>query len=944
MAKKKLLPEYQFTIGKESDMQKTAISNLFAGIKESERRFFTAMSGMKNSVSNNASLSLNDVARNFIRKNADDNVFGELSMAKGIKSDNYLSGALGTGYKLYKDEYGKGNLEIDRVTVREQLFTKLLTYEKLNAIGGTLILSAAWCEVTNVEYVTDGIERTNDRVRCYYIPNGVAAQLWMISDQVRLQSGLDRFLLTYVTDVSTEPNSDGEYMVELYFGDEEPDYQQGNTTPSVGDTLVQWGHRGGANPERKNIVIISSGDSGNTYPYIEQYENVNSFDIANKLVSRISKDVYFGAADKSKYLWWNKDDNGEFLLKGTLTQSPSDDTFPTPVYRGVWLGNTEYYKGDVVTHNGTTYIAVSPLSLYDVEPPAEGEWEVYAAAGTDGEDGADGVNGKMLSITGSAQVFKIDKFVVGTPEYITVTAVGSNLSGTPTFSVSDGTATLTGETSFSQRLYLNNMTTDKATIKVVWDGFTDYFTIYKVREGSDAVTVVMSNESATIPATSAGVATSFANTGTNISVFYGATVLEFVDVVGYPSANWQWSINVSPNSDVDYDWYDYDDDNVYSQPIVGLGSTSVIDTFIEFDIRVRVNNTNRSIVKRQTFSVVRNGAKGDTGDVGQAIRYTKWISGNIYFAGNINDGGSNNNPNRYLDYVTNIGTDGIVRAYKCKVYHTASTLNEPKTGSATTEWDLISYIPALASDLVLARQAVIGGFVFSEAVDSSGNQIAPSAQYMRTTDSPTEPATILRGDGSGHFAKGNIEWDADGNGALAGGAVVFNLDGSGSLGNNGISWGTDKNVLFDMANFKLNSSGDVSLYGAIATAAGTGQRIVIDPADKSIKMYDSSNRLVMHSYFFTSGVSAAGTSYFTFAGSETVPRTKMQIAPTVVSLARNTDYGSGGISWENMYMVNIPATGEDSLFISYKSLPTSSTGLAVGSLWRDGTYIRIAVV
>ena len=551
MAKRKLVPEYEFAISKDANIQKGVISNIFAGLKESDKRFFKGISDLKLSNSNNGAITLADVARNFIRKNSDDVVDGELSFTKGIKSDNYDNGFDGIGYKLYKDEFGKGNLEIDKLTVRDQLFTKLLTYEKINAIGGTLILSAAWCEVTRSEFI-EADDYTNNKIKCYYIPDGVSAQMWMVGDQIRLQSSADRFLMTYVTDVSTTANSDGEFMIELYYGNEEDSQQQGATIPQQGDTLVQWGYRGiESHPERQNIIIISSGNSDVTYPYIEQYEGIDDFSLTGKLISRISHDVYFGNAAKTKYLWWNKEDNGEFLIKGTLTQSASDETFPITVYRGVWE-ETTYYKGDIVTSLGTTYICIVAST---VDEPPTSDWEIYAAG-------------------------------------------------------------------------------------------------------------------------------------------------------------------------------------------------------------------------------------GDTGSVGQTVRYSKWILGNTYFAGNINDGGTNNNPNRYIDYVTNLGTDGIVRAYKCDSYHVATSGNEPKTAGSSAQWSPISYLPALASDLLLAKQAVIGGFVFSEAIDASGNQIAPSAQYMRTTDSHTAPATILRGDGSGHLAKGNIIWDEDGNAEvigsanLAGGKFIANSDGT----------------------------------------------------------------------------------------------------------------------------------------------------------------------
>ena len=277
---------------------------------------------------------MTDIVRNFIRKNVDDSVSGEISFNKGIKSANYTPGLGGVGFRMYNDDNGRGILDIDNINVREAIYTTVLTYNKVNSVGGSIVISAAWCTVLRSEISGSGDFRI---CTVWFKPEGYSAQPWAIGDQVRMQRGLDKMLYTSVKDVSIEPNENGEYFIDLYMG-YKPTSKIGDSTPLEGDVLVQWGNKDPlASQNRKNIIIISSGDGGSEYPYIEQYVGVDSFDLSNKLMARISSDVYFGSPDKSKYLWWNKDDNGEFLIKGTLTQSQSEDTFPTPVYRGVWL-------------------------------------------------------------------------------------------------------------------------------------------------------------------------------------------------------------------------------------------------------------------------------------------------------------------------------------------------------------------------------------------------------------------------------------------------------------------------------------------------------------------------------------------------------------------------------------------------------------------------------
>lgn len=129
---------------------------------------------------------------------------------------------------------------------------------------------------------------------------------------------------------------------------------------------------------------------------------------------------------------------------------------------------------------------------------------------------------KVVTLSSSAQVFKIDKTGAGSPASITLTANGQNCAGSPTFTVASGTATLTG-TGNSRSIALASMTTDAVVVNVSWDGQTDTYTIVKVREGTDAITAVLSNESAAVPADASGTVTSFAGASTKLTIYVGAT-------------------------------------------------------------------------------------------------------------------------------------------------------------------------------------------------------------------------------------------------------------------------------------------------------------------------------------------------------------------------------------------------------------------------------------
>ncbi len=97
---------------------------------------------------------------------------------------------------------------------------------------------------------------------------------------------------------------------------------------------------------------------------------------------------------------------------------------------------------------------------------------------------APGNDAKVLSLTSDSQQFKIAQNGTVTPADITITASGQNLTGSPTFSVVNGTATLTG-TGNSRTLTYANMSTDFIVVRASWDGLEENASIVKVRDGVD---------------------------------------------------------------------------------------------------------------------------------------------------------------------------------------------------------------------------------------------------------------------------------------------------------------------------------------------------------------------------------------------------------------------------------------------------------------------------
>jgi predicted phage tail protein len=155
----------------------------------------------------------------------------------------------------------------------------------------------------------------------------------------------------------------------------------------------------------------------------------------------------------------------------------------------------------------------------------------YAAAGpaTSLEPSA-----KLVQLTCDGQVFRVDAVGSPTPSTINFVAYGQNLSGSPTFSVLSGTATLTG-TGTSRALAFADLTTDAAVIKVAWDGQEDVVSVVKLTvglDGDDTFVGTLDNDTQALPCDSAGSVLSFAGADSTLTILRGDAD---------DSANWTFS-------------------------------------------------------------------------------------------------------------------------------------------------------------------------------------------------------------------------------------------------------------------------------------------------------------------------------------------------------------------------------------------------------------------
>ena len=137
-------------------------------------------------------------------------------------------------------------------------------------------------------------------------------------------------------------------------------------------------------------------------------------------------------------------------------------------------------------------------------------------------DGNDGNTTSDITFTATAKNIgntKIYKF------YVNNTIIGTSAPGTQSSTSNSVTCALPDASepaSGTQKTIRVDVEQPSGTVIA-----SDSTSIYGVQDGEDAFTVVLTNESHTIPATSAGAAKTYANSGTDIRVFRGSTPLTY---------------------------------------------------------------------------------------------------------------------------------------------------------------------------------------------------------------------------------------------------------------------------------------------------------------------------------------------------------------------------------------------------------------------------------
>lgn len=227
--------------------------------------------------------------------------------------------------------------------------------------------------------------------------------------------------------------------------------------------------------------------------------------------------------------------------------------------------------------------------------------------------------GKSVAVTVDNQAISYSVSGVATPANINITAIPKNIA-TPyyTFSRNTGSGTFTEIQAISTDSTLtaySGIPPKDTAYQFKADVYgspagsiiaSDYVTIYGIASGSDAITIILSNESHSISAASDGttISTDYIGSGTTIRVFEGSVELAYN---GVGTTNSTWAATATPNGITTGSFTD-------SGAFLTVGDhssiTSAVASILYTITGKRQNGTAFSFGKTQSFTRTNQGSKG----------------------------------------------------------------------------------------------------------------------------------------------------------------------------------------------------------------------------------------------------------------------------------------------------------------------------------------------
>lgn len=220
-----------------------------------------------------------------------------------LSSPEFVEGVTGSGWKLWLEE-GLSHLEIDRLTVRQIMTVFELAIDRIRAVGGQIVVSAANGKVKTVEDTGDAYKLTFE-----------GGNYFEAHDLMRCQVFTGNDIRSYWVKVSSADETSATIP--------KSEFEEWNTVPKEGDEVVLFGNT--ENTSRQNLITISATEDGQ--PRIDILDGVKSKTLAECLRARL------GNLDGITDTWFPTDNqpqgNGLYAdnayLRGTFLLSTGED-------------------------------------------------------------------------------------------------------------------------------------------------------------------------------------------------------------------------------------------------------------------------------------------------------------------------------------------------------------------------------------------------------------------------------------------------------------------------------------------------------------------------------------------------------------------------------------------------------------------------------------------
>ena len=468
-------------------------------------------------------------------------ILQNIVLSGDLKSDNFLAGALGTGYALIKrDADGKSYLEVDKLFARVKAIFAVLEIMKVTYTGGNFVFSPAGMTCTKVEEY-DGY------YRCYFTADDgekAVENTFEVDDLVQLRefnvkSGVyenvaNRYFWRRCI-------AKGDDYIDLSKTDRD---MTSDDAPQAGDALVTIGNK--TIKSRQNVIIISVYGEGS--PSIVQYQGINSYSLDGKAKTVISpngnkftgsfiiqssgKDIEDELGDLN-----DKIDNIGSIYRIDLTNEVSgvaanyDGTVTGELpYTGInvfagneidtgWVFSAEYRgcEGTIEGSRLTITALTEDTATATITATKEGVSTTLTATMNIYKVRAGAGPAPVVKVTANSQVFKKSIGTDGnadfSPESITFTANLTNTEGTEWFIFKPDTKewvhlTHDNKTEVTHLsglllLFMTAYKTNYLTFRCQSGDVYDDITVYMVEDGTDgtngedAYTIILDNEAHT---------------------------------------------------------------------------------------------------------------------------------------------------------------------------------------------------------------------------------------------------------------------------------------------------------------------------------------------------------------------------------------------------------------------------------------------------------------